>query len=290
MIDIMGKRVWFFVIAGVLILAGIISLLVFGLKPGVEFSSGTILTLRFEQPVDQDSLRQELGKLGYASAAIQHTGAGDYLIRIHEITADEKAALENALSTQFGKLTETEVDSVSPMVAGETVRNAGFAVIGAAIAMLLYIAWAFHRVSNPFRYGICAIIALLHDTFIPVGVFSIMGGLLGWEINLMFVTGVLTVIGYSINNTIVVFDRIRENVRTGISPDYEVIANRSVVESLGRCLNTSLTTIFVILAVLIFVGASVQNFALVLLVGIIAGTFDSICIAPALLVVWGKRR
>ena len=175
------------------------------------------------------------------------------------------------------------------MVATETARNAGIAVAIAAIGILLYIAWAFRRMPNPFRYGACAIVALLHDTLVALGAFSILGSILGWEINLMFVTGILAVIGYSVNNTVVVFDRIRENLSRDYKSDFENVVNNSLVETMSRSLNTSLTTLFVVLALLLFVGTAIQNFAVVLLIGIIAGTYSSLFIAPSLLVVWGRR-
>ena len=288
MLDIIGKRFWFFTIAGVIILICIISLSTFGLKSGIEFSSGAIVTVSFEEKVSQDDLKQELTDLGYTNAIIQHTGEGNFLIRTHELTGEDKTNLEDALAERFGDLSETEFNSVSPMIATETTRNAAIAVAVAAVGILLYITWAFRRMPKPFHYGTCAIIALLHDALVALGVFSILGGILGWEINLMFITGVLAVIGYSVNNTVVVFDRIRENLREGVRVDFETVVNNSLVESLSRSLNTSLTTLFVVLALLIFVGASIQNFAVVLLIGIIAGTFSSLCIAPQLLVVWEK--
>jgi len=172
------------------------------------------------------------------------------------------------------------------MVATETAHNAAIAVAIAAVGILLYITWAFRRMPRPFHYGVCAVIALLHDVVVVLGIFSILGAILNWEINLMFITGVLAVIGYSINNTVVVFDRIRENLKRGISADFEAVVNNSLVETLSRSLNTSLTTLFVVLALLLFVGASIQNFAIVLLIGIIAGTYSSLFIAPTLLLVW----
>ncbi|MBA7481900.1 Protein translocase subunit SecF [subsurface metagenome] len=246
------------------------------------------MTVRFEQEVDQGDLKEELASLGYANAIIQHTGAGDFLIRTQELTSEDKTELENGLTARFGHLTEPEFYSVSPMVAKETAQNAAIAVAVAAIGILLYVTWAFHRMPKPFHYGTCAIIALLHDALVALGVFSILGGLLNWQTNLMFITGILAVIGYSVNNTVVVFDRIRENLTLGVNLDFEVIVNNSLVETLGRSLNTSLTTLFVVLALLLFVGTSIQNFAVVLMVGIIAGTFSSLCIAPTLLVVWEK--
>jgi len=288
-LDIVGKRFWFFLIAGAVILIGLISLLSFGLRAGIEFSSGSIMTVSFEQEVEQDELKQELANLGYANAIVQRSGAGDFFIRTGELPAADKGQLVDALTAKFGSLTETEFYSVSPMIATETARNAAIAVAVAAVGILLYLTWAFRRMPKPFHYGTCALIALGHDLLIVLGIFSILGGILDWEINLMFITGVLAVIGYSVNNTVVIFDRIRENLRKGTGSDFEVVVNNSLVETLSRSLNTSLTTLFVVLALLFFVGASIQNFAVVLLIGIVAGTFSSLCIAPTILIVWEKR-
>jgi len=288
MFDIVGKRRWLFIISGADLLIGIISLATFGLKAGIEFSSGSMMTVSFDQEVTQGELKQELVSLGYTNAIIQRTGEGNFLIRTHELIGKDKTQLEDALTTRFGHLEVKEFDSMSPMVAKETTHNAAIAVAVAAIGILLYVTWAFRRMPSPFHYGTCAIVALVHDALVALGVFSILGGILNWEINLMFITGILAVIGYSVNNTVVIFDRIRENLKMGVSPSFEVVVNNSLVESLGRSLNTSLTTLFVVLALLLFVGSSIQNFAVVLLVGIIAGTFSSICIAPTLLVVWER--
>ncbi len=288
MFDIIGKRFRFLLISGVVILISIISLLTFGLKSGIEFSSGSMLTVDFEQEVEQGQLKQALVDLGYSDVIIQRTGAGDFIVRTRELSSEDKAQLEEALESRFGRLTEPEFSSVSPMIAAETARTAAIAVAVAALGILLYVTWAFRRMPKPFHYGTCAVIALTHDALVALGVFSIIGAILNWQINLMFITGILAVIGYSVNNTVVVFDRIRENLKQGVSSDFEVVVNNSLVETLGRSLNTSLTTLFVVLALLIFVGASIQNFAIVLLVGIIAGTFSSVCIAPSLLVIWER--
>ncbi|MBA7709678.1 Protein translocase subunit SecF [subsurface metagenome] len=158
----------------------------------------------------------------------------------------------------------------------------------AAVGILLYITWAFRRMPKPFHYGTCAIVALVHDALIALGIFSILGAILGWEINLMFIIGILAVIGYSVNNTVVVFDRIRENLLKSVRPDFEAVVNSSLAQTLIRSLNTSLTTIIVILALMLFVGAQIQNFAVVMLIGIIAGTYSSLFIAPSILVIWEK--
>ena len=288
MFDITGKRFWFLRISGVIILIGIIALVVFGLKPGIEFSSGSILTVNFAEEVEQAELKQELANMGYDNVIIQRTGEGDFIIRTPELTEEDKAALESALADRFGFPAEREFHSVSPMVAGETTRNAIFAVAIAAFFILGYITWAFRRMPSPFHYGTCGVIALLHDVVVVLGIFSILGAIMDLEINLMFITGVLAVIGYSINNTVVVFDRIRENLTKGVSPNFEVVVNTSLVETLSRSINTSLTTLLVVLALLLFVGASIQNFVIVLLIGIVVGTYSSLFIAPALLIVWDK--
>ncbi|MAE10685.1 MAG: protein translocase subunit SecF [Dehalococcoidales bacterium] len=286
MFDIIGKRSWFFLVTAVVILVCLGSLVAVGLKSGVEFSSGSVMTVDFEQEVDQAELGRELAALDYANAIIQRVGEDDFLIRLPRLESRAKTELEAGLVAGLGPLEVKEFDAVSAMVATETTRNAAIAVAVAAIGILLYVAWAFRRMSHPFRYGACAIVALLHDTLVALGTFSILGGMLGWEINLMFVTGILAVIGYSVNNTVVVFDRIRENLTKDQKSDFELVVNNSLVETMSRSLNTSLTTLFVVLALFLFIGPAIQNFAVVLLVGIVAGTYSSLFIAPSLLVVW----
>jgi preprotein translocase subunit SecF len=289
MLDIIGKRFWFFLISGVLVLIAVISLIAFGLKPSIEFSSGSMLTVRLQTPVDYTEFQQEVANLGYSDAIVQKTGAGDYLIRTQELTDAQKAQLESDLTTRFGAFSEASFSSVSPMVASETARNAGIAVAVAMVGMLLYVTWAFRKMPRPFRWGTCFVIALFHDILVTVGLFSLFGKIFGWEMNLMFITGILAIVGVSLDNTIVVFDRMRENQKMGVSTDFEVVVNRSQVETLGRSLNTSITIIITLVALLLFVGASIQNFVIVLLIGLIAGTFDSVFVAPGLLVVWDKK-
>lgn len=287
--NIVSNRYWFFLISAIIIIPGIISLIVFGFKPGVEFQSGTTMTLRFGSEVTQEQLRQELAQAGHDEAVIQRTGEGDYVIRIKEISTEEKQTLTSSLEKASNtNVTVRDFFLVSPIIAAETGRNAAIAVIIAAVFMLLYIAWAFRRIPKSFRWGTCAIIALLHDAVIVMGVFSILGWALGVQIDAMFITGMLTIVGYSINNTVVVFDRIRENVSKGISKDFETTVNASILETMGRCLNTSLTTLFAIVAIFLLGGITVHYFILVLLLGVVVGTYDSICIAGPLLVAWDR--
>jgi preprotein translocase subunit SecF len=289
MLDIIGKRFWFFSISGLLILISIVSLATFGLKPSIEFSSGSILQVRLDTPADYNQFVQEVSNLGYSDAIVQKAGASDYIIRTKELTNEAKAQLEAGLTARFGKLSESQFSSVSPLVATETARNAGIAVAIAMVGMLLYVTWAFRKMPSPFRWGTCFVIALFHDIFVTVGIFSLLGHILGWEIDLMFITGILAIVGVSLDNTIVVFDRMRENQRTGVSPDFSIVVNRSQIETLGRSLNTTITIIITCVALLLFVGGSIQNFVVVLLTGLIAGTFDSVFVAPGLLVVWDKH-
>ncbi|MEW6141881.1 MAG: protein translocase subunit SecF [Chloroflexota bacterium] len=288
MIDFIGKRYRFFLVSGVLILIGIISLATFKLQPGVDFISGSSITLRFDEPIDQGEMRTALLNLGYDQAIIQKTPDGDYFIRIREISSQEKEGLTAGLEEKFGKVTIRDFYSVSPVIATKTGRDAGIAIIVAAVFILAYIAWAFRRMPRPFRWGTCAIVPLLHDVFIVLTVFSLLGWLLNIEVDALFITGVLAVVGYSINNTIVVFDRIRDNMTRSISKDFASLVNSSILETFTRSLNTSLTTLFVILALYFIGGATIRNFMMVLLVGVVVGTYSASCVAPQLLVVWER--
>jgi preprotein translocase subunit SecF len=289
-LNIIGKRSWFYGIAGIVMVACIIFLAVFGLQPGVEFSSGSVMTIGFEEDVTKQSLEESLAELGYTNVIIQDVGESDLLVRLPRLTAVDKTALEAALTETYETIVVREFDDVSEMVAAETTRNALIAVGVATIGILLYIAWAFRRMPHPFRYGICSIIALVHDAVVALGIFALLGKMFGWEIDLQFVIGILAVIGYSVNNTVVVFDRIRENLLNSSRVPFETVVNNSLVETLTRSFNTSLTTLFVVVALILFVGAAIQNFSVILLIGIVAGTFSSAFVAPSLLVTWEKLR
>jgi len=295
MIDFVGKKRWFFLISLILVVIGIISLVISQiqlgspLRLGIDFTGGTSATLHFTPQVEQEQLRQELTSLGQPEAIIQGSG-DDFLIRLREISPQEREDLITGLETSLGsEITVRDYDMVSGHIATETALYALIAVIIAAVAMMFYIVWAFRRMPKPFRWGTCAVVALIHDVFIIVGIFSLLGLLAGVAIDALFITGLLAVVGYSINNTVVIFDRIRENVSRHIRPDFAETVNNSLIETLGRSLNTSLTTLFVILALFLFGGATIHYFVLVLLLGVIIGTYSSICISSQLLVVWERR-
>lgn len=288
MIDFVGKRRWFFFGSGIALLVAIVSLSIFGLQPGIDFTGGTSMTLSFEPQIEQEDLRDQLADRQHPEAVIQRTD-GDFFIRMKEISPDERQALMSALEEELdATITVRNYSTVSPVIATETARNAGIAVLIAAVAMLLYIAWAFRRMPRPFRWGTCAIVALAHNILIVIGLFSLLGKLAGAEVNTLFITGLLTIVGYSINNTVVIFDRVRENMTRLPSPDFSATVNTSLVQTLVRSLNTSLTTLCVILALLLFGGATIYYFVLVLFVGVLVGTYSATCLAGPMLVVWEK--
>ena len=286
--NIIGKRYRFFILSALLVVISIVAMSTLGFKKGIEFSSGTVLTVPFNNTVTYDQVRKVVTDEGYGSGIVQSAGSNEFVIRTTELTDAEQASLVAALQklSPTGDISKADV---TPKTAAETVRQSIIAILVASVGILLYIAWAFRRMPHPFRYGACAIIALVHDIVVALGVYSILGALLNWEINLMFITGLLAILGYSVNNMVVIFDRVRENTLRGLHPDFSVTVNGSLVETLGRSMNTTITTVLTVLAVLLFVGSDIRNFAVVLLTGIIAGTYDSIFVAPALLVVWDRE-
>ncbi|MGD0856700.1 MAG: protein translocase subunit SecF [Dehalococcoidia bacterium] len=289
MIDIVNKRNWFFLISIFLLVPGIISMIVFGFKLGIDFSSGTIMTLNFTPAVEQSALRDQMGQLGYGDATIQKTSTGDYLVRTSGIDTDQKTALLDGLKKGLNAdVAVRDFNAVSPLVASEVARNAAIAVGIASIFMILYIAFAFRKMPSPFKWGLSAVIALLHDVLIVMGIFSILGWAIGYQVDSMFIVAMLTIVGYSINNTCVVYDRIRENVRKGISKDFAITVNSSILETIARCINTSLTVILTCLAIYLFGGVTIQQFIMALLIGVVVGIYDSVFVAGPLLVLWDR--
>jgi preprotein translocase subunit SecF len=293
-VDFVGKRNWFFLISSLVILVGIVSIVLpHGLNAGLEFSGGSSMTLELQGHVTQEGLRSQFAALGHPDAVIQGLGEGSFFIRTRNLEESqsggpsERERIVTALEANLGSGVEiSDFFSVSPTIASETVRNAVVIVIIASVAILLYITYAFRRVPSPFRYGTAAIIALIHDVLVVLGVFSVAGRVFGLEVNAMFIVGVLTIMGYSVHDTIVVIDRIRENLTRGIGRDLSATINISIQDTIGRSLNTSLTTLFAILALVLFGGPTIRDFLVVLLIGIIVGTYSSIWIATQLLVVW----
>ena len=286
--DFVGKRTWFALFSFIVILPGVVFLIINpGLRMGIDFTGGSTMTIKFENPVTQEILRSELARVGQVDATVQSFGENTYFIRTRELSDQQKDALVGALEASLSPDgVDVSSDFVSPVVARDTILNGIYAVVAAAVGIFIYLWWAFRSVPRPFRYGIAAIVALLHDLLIVIGIFAILGNLLGLEVNTMFLVAVLTVIGYSVNDTIVVFDRLRENVINYGNRGFTQNVNVSISETIGRSLNTSLTLLIVLIALLLFGGATIRTFLLVLIIGVIAGTYSSIAIASQVLAAW----
>ena len=287
--NFVGLRGWFFIFSALVILPGIVFLIIApGLRQGIDFTGGSTLTLEFSDPVNQTDLRAELANLGHSDATVQQLEDNVFFIRTKEL--DDVARVAVLTGTE-GNLSPNGVqqlsfDLVSPVVAGETILNAIYAILAAAVGIFLYVWWAFRNVPSPFRYGAAAIIALLHDAMIVIGIFSILGVLIEMEVGTMFLVAILTVIGYSVNDTIVVFDRIRENVLTFPNRELSEVVNLSISETIGRSLNTSVTLLITLMALMLFGGSTIREFLLVLLIGVVVGTYSSIAIASQALISW----
>ena len=293
--NIVGKRKWYFLISALIIVPGIISLIIPpAVKAGIDFSSGSAFEVTFDRfvgeeevVVEEELVRAALDKKGHGDARIQKLSLSTVFIRTKELGEGDRNRIEEQLVQDVGPVSSiSKVETVSPEVAGETVRNAIIAVMVAALGILLYITWAFRHIPGSFRYGVAAVLALVHDILIIVGIFSILGKVIGLEVNVMFVVGLLAVAGYSVNDTIVVFDRIRENVARDLDRPLGESVNISIMESMGRSLGTSLTTTFALTALILIGGATLREFLMVLLIGTIAGTYSSIFIASQFLVMW----
>ena len=278
-----------FLVSAVLLIPGIVFLIIApGLRPGIDFTGGSTLTIEFADPVEQQQLRDALAEIDVGDTTVQNFGDNVYFIRTKELSEAEKdeitTGLEAAISPNGSNV--LAFDLVSPVVARETVIAAFWAVFAAAIGIFLYVWWAFRNVPSPFRYGAAAIVALVHDAGVILGIFAILGVVAEIEVNTMFLIALLTVIGFSVNDTIVVFDRLRENIVTSPTRSLAASINLSVSETLGRSINTSLTLLLTLLALMLFGGPTLRGFLLVLLIGVLVGTYSSIAVATQTLVVW----
>ncbi len=292
-------RKWFFAISGILVLLSASSLISFQLKPGIDFTGGAAITAVYETPVTPSQVANTLARVGQPDAIVQGAGNNTFFIRLGILELDERDAAGNVVRrgdesrvrdalAGIGDVEIGSFDSVSGIIGAENVRNATIAVIVASLVILIYVTWAFRRVPSPFRYGVAAVVALVHDVFIVLGVFSVLGEAINLEVNAMFITGVLTTIGYSVNDTIVVFDRLRENVARYTGASTRELVNLSIRETIARSLNTSITLIVVVVALLLFAGPSIRPLLYVLLAGVTVGTYSSIFIASLLLVSWDE--
>ena len=288
MLDLVGKRKRWFLISLLLMLPGVLSLIFNGLNLGIDFTGGTSWELEMSQPVTTAEVREVLGQHGHGESIVQISGDTTVLIRMSEIAegSAEKNAIVTDLEARFGEIDELSMVTIGPSVGSEIRNRAVYAVGLASIGVMLYIAWAFRNTNNPLLYGTCAIAAMLHDVVIILGLFSILGWLAGVEVDALFVTAILTIIGFSVHDTIVVFDRIRENLAIKAAPTFDETVNYSVVQTIVRSLNTSVTVVFTLAALYLFGGESTRWFVFALLVGVIVGTYSSIFNAAQLLVAW----
>jgi preprotein translocase subunit SecF len=279
----------YFVFSGLLIISSLISLAVWGLKPGIEFTGGSILELQYQDnPPSNQIIKQTLSDFDLGEIYIQPTGERGVILRMKHI--NEKLHQQVLKKLRINKeIDERRFESIGPVIGKELKEKTKFVILIALFSIVLYITLSFRRLKEPFKswqYGIVTLLALSHDVLIPLGIFSILGKYQGVEITIPIIAGLLTVFGYSVNDTVVVFDRIRENLlkRTGIT--FEEIINKSLNQTLARSISTSLTTLFVLISLFFLGGETLKYFSLVLILGISFGTYSSIFIASPLLVSW----
>ncbi|RCW43784.1 MULTISPECIES: protein translocase subunit SecF [unclassified Halanaerobium] len=282
--DILGKRKIWYSISTVVIAVGLIFLLINGLNLGIDFQGGTLLEFKFDHAVTTDQIRTILEEIDIAAGSkIQQTTERDIhgvLIRAQELSSEEIIKVEEALHSEIPSTEMLRTEMVGPLIGKELRINALLAMLVASIGIVAYISYRFE-----FRFAAVSIITLMHDILITLGIFAIIGK----EVNTPFVAALLTIIGYSINDTIVIFDRIRENMKLMHRTPFIELANKAVVDTLPRSINTSLTTLITILAIYFFGGTSIRTFMLALFVGMFAGTYSSIFVASPLLVTWQKK-
>jgi preprotein translocase SecF subunit len=293
MFNLVQKRRWYFILSAVLLAIGLLAMVYSTITIGsplrlsIDFVGGSLLEVALDEPAPTEAVRDVVVDAGFADPVV-NTVADDrtFLIRTKEMNAGQKDALVERLEGRFGPVTERRYESVGPTIGRETTRSAGLAIAAASLAILAFVAFAFRSVPNALRYGVCAIAKMLHDVLILLGVASIMGLLAGWEVDALFLTAVLTVVGFSVQDVIVVFDRIRENIGRRRNEDYETTVNRSLLETLHRSLATQLNAIFVMVAIILFGGTTIRQFMVTMLIGMVTGTYSSIFFAVPLLVEW----
>lgn len=288
--DFVALRKIFLPISATIAVVSVVLLFAPGLNLGIDFVSGTSSTYDFgANDPGTDAVNDALIASGHPEAIVQDLGEGQYFVRTNDLGNEGKNVVDAELTKITGDTPITlETATVGSSVAEGTVRNAIIAVAVAALFVMLYIMYAFRTVPGSYRYAVSAVIALVHDVLIVLGIFAVLGVALNAQVNAIFIVGILTVIGYSVNDTIVIFDRVRENVLLVPSRDFRMTVNASIRESIIRSLGTSITTATVIMAMLLFGGQSLRDFLIVLLLGVIVGTYSSIFIAAQVLVSWDE--
>jgi len=299
MFNIVQKRRWYFLFSAALIAlsltAMVVSYVQFGqpLRIGIDFTGGSIFVLRFEEAVSEGQIREVFADRGLDSAIVQALGSPEehrWQVRTREVTADEVGELLTALEERVGAIDRDALtfDTVEPAIGTEVARAAGLAILVASLVIVAFMWFSFRNVPNAFRYGVCTIAGMSHNLLIAFGFYALMGIVAGWEVDSLFLTAVLTVIGFSVQDVIVVFDRIRENIPKHRKEPFEMVVNRSILETIHRSLATQLNAMFVMVAIILFGGTTIRPFISVLLVGMVSETYSAIFIAVPLLVVWEK--
>ena len=292
------SRVWF-VLSGSLVALAVLLLFVLGLKLGIDFTGGTLMEIHFQNPVEKSAFEGALTSFGtdqqmdIGEPYVLRTTEGGFIVRIKDITNEQHIALQGSLEKQFGSYTETRFTTIGPTVGHTLKMRSLFALAVASLFIVLYIAFAFRDVPrklSPWKFGIIAVIALLHDVLITIGSFTVIGLFTSFEANTLFVSALLIVLGYSVSDTIVIFDRVRENtISQQRGEEFAQIAERSLQQSMTRSINTSTCTLLPLFALAVFGSESIRWFVLTLIIGIVIGTYSSIFLATPMLVYWRKR-
>jgi preprotein translocase subunit SecF len=279
----------FFILSLVILVLGIISLAVFGLKLGIDFKGGTVTELNFSTAPDPNEVKNIVINQGVENPQVQSAGEKGIIIRTGNQSKETHDKILTELKNKFGNYEEKRYESIGPVVGEQLTRKAIYQLVLVSLGIIFYIAYAFRKVTRPvssWQFGVAAIVSLLHDLLVVLGIFSLLGHFFDIEIDSMFVTAMLTVLGFSVHDTIIVFDRIRENLRVYAGQTMEFVVNHSISQTLVRSLNTSITVLLVLLALMLFGGTSIRYFVLALFIGIIAGTYSSIFVASPILVLW----
>lgn len=289
--NILGKRYIFFGVSLLFILIGLVIALTRGIPLSIDFTGGSLLEVTFQgqTPKPGDIIAVYDGA-GVKDVQVQTSETGSYIIRSQFLENENRNTVISALNEAIGQVTVERFDSVGPSIGQQVTSRGALAVVVSSLLVVLFIAWSFRGVTHAFRYGICAILAMIHDVAIIFSFTAIGSLLFGWEIDSLFLTALLTVIGFSMQDTIVVFDRIRENSNIYRRLDFETLVNHSIVQTLQRSINTQLMTVeFLLLALAMFGGITLREFAAILLIGLFSGTYSSIFIAAPILVLWENR-
>ncbi len=294
MFRIIQKRNYLFAVSTLLLIPGVVALSLWGLKLGIDFTGGSLIVVDLPSRPAVEEVRAALTQAGVSEAIIQSSGQSSYVLRLPYLSNDQHQAIQQALQKTFAQASEQSYETIGPTIGRELKQRAVLALSAVLAAIILYITWAFRRVSRgpvpSWVYGASAFLALVHDVLMVLGAFAFLGHFLRIEVDSLFVTALLTVLGFSVHDTIVVFDRIRERLRVSAERTYEGVVNESLNQTLVRSLNTSLTTVIVLVALLLFGGDSIRLFVLALVIGIISGTYSSIFVASPLLVVYERWR